>query len=551
MTEALRHSRGHVDLAQLKGELSLREARGEILRGGQEVATRQSLDREREMIARVNRGVGRFNSLAEGRQYDVSERLRPEQKKAVEFVLDSRDLAVNIRGAAGSGKTATLREVRTALQDAGREVMAVAPTMSAVEELRKVGFQNAMSVERLLQSQTAGRELQGKVLIVDEAGMVSGRQMSDLLKSAEESSARIVFCGDTKQIRSVEACDALRILEKESALKSISLTGVQRQSVQSYREAVQELRINPERGFERLETMGAIREVAWNDRAHAVQQAYFEAKAEPNLKGDPRNVLVVASTHQEIHQITNEIRAERARRGELGESVSLERHVALGWTHAEKSDFGSYPEGHLLKFHRATGGIARGETLRVSRVENNQLIATDSKGEERLVTAKQSKCFQVYGRQGILVAANDRLLLMGNRRDPNFQATNGELVTVSRIDGQNRIHLEDGRMLTPDYKEFTHGYAVTAHRSQGQSVDSVVISGDGMHKELFYVAASRGRESITVVTSDKELLQETITQSDVRQYASELARKPEWHALDNHLITVRERYKCKRTVEAV
>src|SRR5208283_5035329 len=35
-------------------------------------------------------------------------------------------------------------------------------------------------------------------------------------------------------------------------------------------------------------------------------------------------------------------------------------------------------------------------------------------------------------------------------------------------------------------------------------------SADGMRKELFYVAASRGRESITVVTSDKNLLRESV-----------------------------------------
>jgi hypothetical protein len=67
-----------------------------------------------------------------------------------------------------------------------------------------------------------------------------------------------------------------------------------------------------------------------------------------------------------------------------------------------------------------------------------------------------------------------------------------------------------------------HGYAVTAHRSQGKSVDSVVISADGMRKELFYVAASRGREGITVVTSDKERLTHTVAQTAARKSASEL-----------------------------
>ena len=46
-----------------------------------------------------------------------------------------------------------------------------------------------------------------------------------------------------------------------------------------------------------------------------------------------------------------------------------------------------------------------------------------------------------------------------------------------------------------------------------------------MKKELFYVAASRGRESVTVVTSDKELLRESVGRSGERQSASELVRK--------------------------
>src|SRR5437899_567894 len=53
----------------------------------------------------------------------------------------------------------------------------------------------------------------------------------------------------------------------------------------------------------------------------------------------------------------------------------------------------------------------------------------------------------------------------------------------------------------------------------------VTASCDGMRKELFYVAASRGQESITVVTTDKDLLRESVAHSVVRQSASELSRK--------------------------
>jgi ATP-dependent exoDNAse (exonuclease V) alpha subunit len=303
LAEALRYGRGRVRLGELKGHLALQESAGTILRVGGEVATCESLDREQEMVKRLNRGLGRFERLGQ-RDFIVSDRLRPEQKNVIHLLLDSRDLAVNLRGAAGTGKTATLQEFHRDLREAGRRVIAVAPTMSAVEELQKVGFASAMSLEKLLQDQKAHRELRGSLVVVDEAGMVSGNQMSQLLRLAEQQSARIVFSGDTRQIQSVEACDALRVLEKESRLKTCSLTQVQRQTAVQYRKAIQELRRFPERGFHKLEQIGAIREVAWRDKAQAVQQAYTEALAQSNALGHEANVLVVCATHEEIGIVT-------------------------------------------------------------------------------------------------------------------------------------------------------------------------------------------------------------------------------------------------------
>jgi hypothetical protein len=98
-------------------------------------------------------------------------------------------------------------------------------------------------------------------------------------------------------------------------------------------------------------------------------------------------------------------------------------------------------------------------------------------------------------------------------------------VTVARVDQHGRIQFEDGRTLPASYHQFDCGYAVTAHRSQGQSVDAVVIAGETMKQELFYVAASRGRECITVVTCDKARLRESIGESGARQSASDLARR--------------------------
>jgi hypothetical protein len=256
-----------------------------------------------------------------------------------------------------------------------------------------------------------------------------------------------------------------------------------------------------------------------------VAQAWREAGSQLNGAGADRKVLVVCATHEEIGNVTEAIRAERLRTGALGQSACVERLVPQNYTTAQKSETRNFREGQVLAFHRATKDVTRNELLEVVRVERHKLVVRSAAGVQRELTGKQAKCFEVYERRMIEVAPNDRLILMANRRESGFRGTNGEMVTVAGMDNRGRIQLVDGRTLPANYKHFDYGYAVTAHRSQGKSVDTVVISGDAMKKELFYVAASRGRESVTVITSDKELLRQSVARSGERQSASELVRK--------------------------
>ena len=519
MTEALRHGRGKIDRRQLRGALELEQSQGSLIRAGNNLATRESLEREQRMIAAVDGGIGRYERLGQKREFSPSKRLRDEQMLAVHQILSSQDFAVNLRGAAGTGKTATLTEIARGLREAGVEVLAVAPTRGAVEELQKVGFRDAMTISRLLEDPKAQAALHSRVLIVDEAGMVSGRQMEGLLKLAEREDARILFSGDTRQLQSVEASDALRILEQESKMKSISLTAVQRQTQAQYRDAIQTLRHSPEKGLEKLEQLGAVREVPYMERAQAVASAYRALTSDSS-----RTVLVVAGTHDEIGNITDAIREDMKQRGELDRGIVSQRYVPLQWTEAQKKDLVNYKSGQILLFHRSSRGIEKHEALTIERTEKSGIVARDQHGMERMVSPSQARSFSVHECQQIEVAPGDRLLLTGNRGAADFRATNGELVKVRDVDG-GRIHLEDGRTLPANYHEFDHGYAVTAHRSQGKTVDAVILSADAMKQELFYVGASRGRQEIIVVTSDREQLRNLLGISTARPSATELARE--------------------------
>lgn len=111
MTEALRHGRGRIDHQELKDCIQSDES---FLRDGNQVITTESLNRERQMIEAINRGVSQFPRLGGRTVFVPSAALRAEQRDAIQFVLDSRDRAVNVQGAAGTGKTATLRELQRA-----------------------------------------------------------------------------------------------------------------------------------------------------------------------------------------------------------------------------------------------------------------------------------------------------------------------------------------------------------------------------------------------------------------------------------------------------
>jgi conjugative relaxase-like TrwC/TraI family protein len=517
LTEALRHGRGAVSLKDLQGEFELERSKGAYIQKGNQLTTADALRREQSIVAMVDRGMNCYERLGGNHAFQSEQHLRDEQKQAVRYILDSQDFAINLRGAAGTGKTATLKEIHRGLREAGHEVTAVAPTRSAVEELEKVGFRNAMTIARLQEDETAQLGLRRGVLIVDEAGMVSGRQMESLLRIADENGVRILFSGDTRQIQSVEASDALRILERESQMKSVSLTGVQRQTHTEYQEAIQALRESPERGFEKLERLGAVHEVPFNDRTQTVASLYRQMTADSS-----RRILVVAPTHEEIRRISEAIRSDRKERGELGDGRVKDRLVSLQWTDAQKRDFSNYRESQVLLVHRAGRGMEKHEAVTVNRVEDGLLVARNARGEERTFTPAQTRSVSVHESQSMEVAPGDRLLLTGNRRDPDFCATNGELVTVRGIDGA-AIQLEDGRTLPANYREFDYGYAVTAHRSQGKTVDSVILSADAMKQELFYVGASRGRSEIAIVTSDGDQLRESLGISSARASALELA----------------------------
>jgi ATP-dependent exoDNAse (exonuclease V) alpha subunit len=105
----------------------------------------------------------------------------------------------------------------------GKDVMVFAPSSSAVEVLKQEGLSASETVQGLMKNPFLQDIAKGKVLLVDEAGFLSAKQMHWIVKFASQSDCRLILSGDTRQHHSVERGDSLRVLENLGALKPARL----------------------------------------------------------------------------------------------------------------------------------------------------------------------------------------------------------------------------------------------------------------------------------------------------------------------------------------
>ncbi|MCP5523240.1 MAG: relaxase domain-containing protein [Verrucomicrobiales bacterium] len=511
---ALAYSRGSVTLDMLQAELA---QRSDFLRTDDQVTTRTAFHEEQRLISLINLGMGRCRPLNPRFVGDL--KLSAEQRTALRTILGAPDRVVGLRGGAGTGKTRLLLEVVRGIEER-QPVIVLAPTTAGVEALRKAGLTQTATVQRFLADPSFREQAKDHVLLVDEAGLLSTKDMLALVEQVQHG-GRMILSGDTRQHTSVRAGDALRLLEERSSLRMAGVHTIRRQVDLDYREAIAEFaQGNGPGGLARLARLGAVVENPEPERYALLADDYLTSVRAK------KSALVVSPTWHEIEAVTHEIRKRLKGHGLLGKTdTTLTVHRSLKWTEAQKRDLRNYREGHILSFHRPTRDFARGESAAVVSAGTDALQVRKGNGSVVKVTRKQAGAFDVAQKQSLAIAAGERLLLQGNRKEAGL--FNGQVVTVKKVRRNGRITLTDGRTIPADFRDFTHGYCVTSHASQGRTVDHVYVAVDSAgwratHRNQFYVSASRGRERVRVYTDDIEFLHDAVGRSGARLSASEL-----------------------------
>ena len=159
------------------------------------------------------------------RGYPLSE----EQTEAIRTVTGSGRRVSIVEGAAGSGKTTTLRPIADLRREHGGTVIATAVAWRTAVALGNDLDARPFCVDKLLKlAAKNGIEIDGSTTImVDEAGMLSTRQAHHVLRLAERHGAKVVFAGDTRQQQPVEAGPGLRLIR--DAVGSVRVDRIRRQ----------------------------------------------------------------------------------------------------------------------------------------------------------------------------------------------------------------------------------------------------------------------------------------------------------------------------------
>jgi len=545
LRETLTFGRGHVSLDEVRAAVEEKIQSGEWIREGDRITSKDILRMEREYTTWAMLGRGTCGSMGDASQVNSS--LSKEQIRAVQKILWCRDRIIVLQGDAGTGKTTTLKEVVRGIERRGGKPFCCAPSSGAADVLRKELTPDADTLQQLLVNPSLHSRVQGQTVIIDEAGLISTRQMRDLCRLTKEQNCRLILVGDIKQHGSVEAGDALRALEKFGDVEVARLKTIHRQIDRAYRKAVRFLAMRkPYQAFQQFRDIGAVREIKDQTRL-------FQRAAEDYVKTlqEGKSCLAISPVWSEIHQFTDAVRKQLREVHLLPpEEHTVKTFSSYQWTTAERKDVRNYQAGDVLAFHRKTAVFEKGEVLRCVGKQERQVVVERANGERYAFNPKQITSYDVGLERELGIAVGDRLLLRSNHKPGKLQ--NGDIVEVGGLSEDGSIGLKDGRVIPAEFRQFTYGYATTSHAAQGKTVDRgiVIMSDEGIRAgnlKQAYVSHSRFRETMALYVSDEKAAKDAFATDADRQLAMEINRRDLAHAREcERLFEQADAWKAQR-----
>jgi conjugative relaxase-like TrwC/TraI family protein len=422
--------------------------------------------------------VGRHHLITVGA--GIATTLATDQSAAVAAIAASGRRVDVLVGPAGSGKTTTMRALKAVWEahHGTGSVIGLAPSASAAGELSlalgidcentakwihettgtrasertlflsQLGADRALAAAagnaaRVAETDQHGNQIaatdrrfrlqNNQLLIVDEASLAGTLVLAEVTRQATEAGAKVLLVGDHRQLSSVDAGGAFGLLATETG--AVELTSLWRFRHPWEVAATRQLRVGDTAALDAYAAHDRLREGPLEVMVSDSYRAWLAAVR----RG--QNALLVAADNATVAALNEQARGDRIAAGEV-EPGGVDLHDGT------------------------TAGV--GDTV-VTRT-NNRTVRTSTGAWVR----------------------NGDLWTVTNRGD------DGTLTVQRNRDRADQRAVESIVTLDPGYvaASVELGYATTAHRAQGMTVDAAfTLLRPGMAREVAYVAMTRGREA--------------------------------------------------------
>lgn len=528
---ALERGVGIVTLDELETALEEAQQTGLLIANGERFTTAAAQRRESEILAMEAAGRDACSPIYTAERASLEIRLgvlTDEQRHAALAVLTTRHQVTGIQGRAGVGKTRLLSETTTIATTCGYRVQGLAPSAAAARELASTGM-HAETISTF--SLRAHKGLNTKTLLVlDEAGMASSRQMHDILAAAQAADCRVLLVGDTAQLAAVEA--GAPFAQLQAAGMPTALVGqIQRQRNPQLKAAVEHAVDGRVALAVELLEKEITQITSSTERFDRIASDYVALS--PAARAQTR---VIAGTRYARSEINRRIREGLGLAGQ-GENFWLLDRKNL--THSARRSTLSYDVGDVVQAEvdYPSLGLKRGDLAYVAARLDHRILLERKDGAQIALQPAVMTRLSVFVPDERQLAEGDLVRITAN--DRGRAVVNGDLATVTAIDAEHRmltLTLTDGREVKFDGTQplmLDHGYCSTVYGAQGQTCERVLIEADAnsltASRATFYVAISRAREAAKIYTDDREMLPAAMAREYSKSLALEVTPGWEYH----------------------
>jgi hypothetical protein len=482
------------------------------------------------------------NSIIAAHLYTHFSYLSDEQKNAVVGLTQDQRLNVLV-GRAGAGKTTALKAVSDIYKEAGNNVIGASLSAMAADNLGREADINATTLHRWIYQWERYQAAQEKflsfdnvmeegvfkqldwyqdlkrfegsaltnktVMIVDEAGMVGTRLWNELLVYVNRAGAKLIAVGDDNQFKAIEAGDFFRDLKSQASSSNtlFELNTIYRQHHAWMKDASMNL-ANLEVGeaLRAYEHHGHVHQTSRETLANDIATAYVDSVK------NAQTSIVLAFTRAQVEELNQAIRVQLKHEGLL-------------------------PQKDTISVNDKSFGI--GDKIVFLENDKKRLTITDADG-----VVKEGEYIK-NGTQGTIRDVTPE----GNIQVQVSKDLYTSIVCLTTTTPKVALGQP-----TPDpvrdyaYTAIAHGYAVTTHKAQGQTVDHVFVAASkNMDAKGLYVAMTRHREKVELFYTKEDFssfkaLTTTLSRFEHKDLVKDYTIRPEneaaWQLVQEYRLCV-------------